>query len=188
MRYANTAEPMDYTEFENLLGKSIEYLRACNAKSERHFGIGSYQRYEYDLTRSEMWWSSLDGPKVRGKVTVVGTLSSISDTWFWAWANPHFRGIEAGLIDKVRAFGECEEIPKLTEEKWEADEVDAWEMTSICARLLESEGAYCSPGDSGSLFLLYNDLEFIPSEEIGRYIPLKRQVSYSATDSDLRGH
>lgn len=165
---------MDYTAFEDLIEKSTEYLRACNAKSERHFGIGSYQRYEYDLPRNEMWWSGSDGPKVRAKVTVVGTLSSGSGTWLWAWANPHFRGIETGLIDKVRAFGECEDIVKLTEEKWEADEVDAWEMTSICARLLESQGAYCSPRDSVSLFLLYDHLEFIPSEEIGRYLPLKR--------------
>ena len=92
----------------------------------------------------------------------------------WAWANPHFNDLEIGLIDQIREFGEKESIQKLVEAKWSADEVDGWEMTSISARLLESQGAYKSPGENGSLFLLYDALEFIPEEEKGQYRPLRK--------------
>jgi hypothetical protein len=165
---------MTYTEFEKFIKESTAYLRACNDRANLSFGIGEYARYEYDLFRNEIWWSDSEGAKVRGKVTVVGSWSSKSDTWLWAWANPHFNDVEIGPIDQVRSFGEQEEIPKLTEQKWEAEEVDGWEMTSVSARLLESQGAYRSPDSSGSLFLLYDHLELIPKNDMERYKPLKR--------------
>lgn len=175
---------MNYIEFEKLIEKSTEYLRACNETANRNFGIGDYARYEYDLFQNEIWWSAADGPKVRGKVTIVGSLSSKSGTWLWAWANSHFNDVEIGAIDKVRDFGDRQEITKLTEQKWEADEVDGWEMTSVSARLLESQGAYCSPSASGALFLLYDHLEFIPDDEMERYLPLKRKEVADSSDSD----
>ena len=165
---------MKYTEFENLVLQATAYLRASNDKANRHFGIGSYARYEYDLFQNEIWWSDPLGPKVRARLTIVGSFSKKTDTWLWAWANPHFNDVEIGEIEKVREFGESEDITKLTESKWPADEIDGWEMTSISARLLEAQGAYCSPSDTGELFLLYDGLEFIPEEEKHRYMPLKR--------------
>jgi hypothetical protein len=47
-------------------------------------------------------------------------------------------------------------------------------MTAIAARLLEAQGAYRSPSESGFLFLLYDRLEQIPATEMARYMPLKR--------------
>lgn len=176
---------MEYTAFEKLIETSTAYLRACNDKNHRFFQIGSYDRYEYDLFRNEIWWSASDGPKVRAKVTIVGSLSKRSNTWLWAWANPHFQDVVTSLIERVRLFGERESIVKLTEEKWEADEVDAWEMASVSARLLEAQGAYRSPGDSVSLFLLYDRLEFIPQGEIESYLPLKRQGQEIGADPNL---
>lgn len=166
---------MRYTDFEDLVAQSTDYLRAQNEKNTRLFGIGDYARYEYDLFRNVIWWSDGKEPMLRARVTVVGSTSTKSDTWMWAWANPHLNDIEIGLIDKVREFGEKESIQKLIDEKWPADEIDGWEMTSISARLLESQGAYKSPGKNSALFLLYEGLEFIPEEEKDQYRPLKKQ-------------
>jgi len=143
---------MEYTEFESFIEQATEYLRSANDKNKRLFGIDDYARCEYDLFRNEIWWSDLNDPKVRAKVTIVGSISTKSDTWLWAWANPHFKDVEIGAIAAVSGFGEREGITKLTEEKWSAEEVDGWEMTSVSARLLEAQGAYRSPSDSGGLF------------------------------------
>jgi hypothetical protein len=167
---------MEYIEFEDFISQSTAYLRACNDKAERHFGIGGYARYEYDLHRREIWWGDVGVPKVRGKVTIVGSISTKSDTWLWSWGNPHFNEVDLGPILEVKKFGEQESITKLTESKWAAQEVDGWEMTSVSARLLEAQGAYKSPSDKGSLFLLFDQLEFIPEDEIGPYLPLKREA------------
>jgi hypothetical protein len=83
--------------------------------------------------------------------------------------------IPLGPIDQVRDFGVTEGIPKLSEAKWEAEDVDGWEMTSVSARLLEAQGGYRSPNKLGALFLLFNELAFIDEEERGAYLPLKRE-------------
>ena len=165
---------MNYDEFENLIEQATEYLKDRNENANRLFGIGSFSRYEYDLHSGEIWWSEPNDPKVRAKVIIVGSISTKSNTWMWSWANPHFDDVNLGEIDKVREFGEAESIQKLVEEKWEADEIDGWEMTAISARLLESDGAYCSPNDNGGLYLLFNDLEFISEDEVDKYMPLKK--------------
>lgn len=165
---------MNYTEFEKFIDQSTDYLKAKNEEAKRYFGIGDYSRYEYDLFTGEIWWSDHDDPKVRGKIIIVGSVSSKSNTWLWSWANPHFDDIELGEIERVREFGEKESISKLIEEKWDADDVDGWEMTSVAARLLESDGAYSSPNDNGGLYLLFNELEFIPDGEKERYRLLKK--------------
>lgn len=167
---------MEYTEFESFIIQATGYLRSANRANDRLFGINDFARYEYDLFRNEIWWSNPDDPKVRAKVTIVGSISTKSDTWLWSWANPHFKDVEIGSIHAVRDFGEREGISKLIEEKWEADEVDGWEMTAVSARLLEAQGAYKSPNDNGALFLLYDGLEFIPEDEKHFYRPLKRDV------------
>lgn len=179
---------MEYTEFESFIDQAIEYLRSANRRNDRLFGICGFARYEYDLFRNEIWWSNVDDPKVRAKVTIVGSISTKSDTWLWSWANPHFRDVEIGAIHAVRDFGEREGIPKLIEEKWEADEVDGWAMTAVSARLLEAQGAYKSPSAEGGLFLLYDGLEFIPDEEKRFYRSLKRDAGQvDGSDSAMPG-
>lgn len=165
---------MDYTEFEDFIEQSTTYLRARNEEASRFFGIGDYARYEYDLRRGEIWWSDQSGPRVRGRVTIVGSYSTKSETWLWSWGNPHFNDIPKGAVDEVRAFGEREAIGKLTEAKWPAEEIDGWEMTAVSSRLLEAQGAYRSPDSSGALFLLFDHLEFIPDSELDPYMPLDR--------------
>lgn len=166
---------MEYTEFETFVVQSSAYLKAKIEQADARFAIRDFPRYEYDLFRGEIWWSNVGNPKVRARVTVVGSTSTISNTWLWAWANDHFADVRLGDIYKVREFGEAEGIAKLVEPKWDADEVDGWEMTAVAARLLESQGAYRPPGKDGSLFLLYDGLELIPDSERHAYMPLKRR-------------
>lgn len=165
---------MEYLDFEKFVGQATGYLKSRIKKAEAEFGIGALPRYEYDLHRGEIWWSEVGDPKVRGRVTVVGSTSTVTHTWFWSWANPHFDDVPIGEIERVREFGEKEGIAKLTEAKWAAEEVDGWEMTSVSARLLEAAGAYRSPSEKGFLFLLYDHLEIIPENEREPYMPLKR--------------
>ncbi|MDB6079731.1 MAG: hypothetical protein JWO82_3478 [Akkermansiaceae bacterium] len=164
---------MDYTEYEELVAQATAYLKAANTKVNRFFGIGDCAFYQYDLRNREIWWSDPGVPKVRAQVTIVGSTSAESDTWMWSWANPHLQDVDIGPIAQVREFGADAGIAKLTDPTWPGTEDDAWEMTAIASRLLEAEGAYRSPGKNGSLFLLYDNPEFIPEEERAKYLPKK---------------
>jgi hypothetical protein len=159
---------MDFPDFETLIDQSTAYLRACNRKADRFFGIRHYALYAYNLRRNEIWWSSVSEPKVRARLTVAGTMDS--NTWQWAWANPRFAPLNLGAIEEVRYFGETLGILNLTEPEWPANDVDGWDMAAVSARLLETQGAYrVRSRESGGVFFLYDGLEFIPEEEKPRY-------------------
>lgn len=162
---------MNCLEYENFLSEATDYLRSRSDQANAQFDVGRLPRYDCDLSRGEIWWNDVDAPKVRARITLVGSISTVSNTWLWSWANSHFADVPLGDIELVRKFGEVESIAKLTEPKWKADEVDGWEMTAIAARLLEAQGAYRPPGKNGFLFLLYDRLEPIPEAERGRYLP-----------------
>ncbi len=147
--------------FQDFLDESNVYLKTRVAKSQEAFGIGQYERYDYDLPSGRFWWSDAGVTKVEARVIPVGSISTESNTWLWAWANPHLDDVSMTEIERVRAFGEEHGINKLTDHKWDADEFDGGEMTSIASRLLEADSAYRSPSRTGFLFLLLTDLHYV---------------------------
>jgi uncharacterized protein YndB with AHSA1/START domain len=152
---------MNDSEFQDFIRESNNYLTAKIARAREEFHIGEFERYEYDLPSARFWWSDQGVSKVEARIITVGSISTISNTWRWAWANPHFDDVEMNEIVRVRVFGEKNNILKLTEGKWPADEADGWEMTAVSARLLEANAAYRSPSESGFLFLLLTHLRWI---------------------------
>jgi len=150
---------MNEDEFRTLVFDATEFLRARIARAQEEFGIGRFERYDYDLPSNRFWWSQGGVPQVEARIIIVGSISTKSNTWLWSWANPHFDAVRTPEIERVREYGAGHDIPPLTEPKWPADETDGWEMTSISARLLESSAAYRSPSPTGALFLLLNDLK-----------------------------
>ena len=164
-------------EYETFVTEATGYLKARIESAKARFGVRRLRRCEYNLFRGEIWWSDSTTPRLRGRVTVVGSVSSKSNTWLWSWANPHFSGVVLGDIVKVREFGEAKAVAKLAGRQWQAGEVDGWEMTALSARLLEAEGAHRVPSENGVLFLLYDRLERIPDDELDHYMPLKRTVA-----------
>jgi hypothetical protein len=97
-------------------------------------------------------------PKLVADFQVVGSISHISNTWMWSWANPSILESVKKDIHLVREFGEKHKLKALTEEKWDADELDGWAMTNVTARLLNAKGAYRCPDEDGALFVVFTDV------------------------------
>jgi hypothetical protein len=156
---------MNEAEFRELIKDATDYLNARIARAREQLCIDKFERYDYDLSTNRFWWSNADVPQVEARIVIVGSISTNSNTWLWSWANPHFDDVRTPDIERVREYGVQHGIPPLTESQWTADETDGWEMTSVSARLLESEAAYRSPSPKGGLFLLLHDLKrVIPNE------------------------
>lgn len=149
---------MTEENFQEFIGECTVYLRSRNRLAQEEFGIGEFERFEYDLCTRKFRWSNGGVIQAEADLTVVGSVSNVTETWLWSWANPYLNDIDLGDIHMVRDFGESHEMEKLSEGKWNADEADGWEMTSVAARLLEAQAAYRSPSKNGFLFLLLNNL------------------------------
>jgi hypothetical protein len=152
---------MNEEAFQAFVGEASRYLKARIARAQENYGIGEYERYDRDLLTGRFWWSDAGVPKVEADLTIVGSISTETKTWLWAWANPSLEGVEMEDINRVRLFGEERDLTKLIEPKWPATEVDGWEMTAVAARLLEADSAYRCPSASGFLYVLHTNLRFV---------------------------
>ena len=59
-------------------------------------------------------------------------------------------------------FDRTHGIWQLTTPKWEADETDGWEMTSISAYILQAKGAYRMPTADLFSFAIFDAVEWAP--------------------------
>jgi hypothetical protein len=121
------------------------------------YGIGDAKRYNYRLEADPPWLGfgpSDERMTVLCDVAIIGTWSSLSNTWLWAWANEQSElGVSRPFV-RVKRQGERLGIERLWRSYFAADEDLAWSRAATALDLLpDFDGVYRSPYDGGSLFL-----------------------------------
>lgn len=158
--------------YENLKGESVDRLAGaelaawtdfvdgrCDTLSSRQSAmseqlqINNYPRWDYHQESGQLIFSGGELPDLVAEVEFVGTLSTVSDTWMWSWANFSLLEPVRSRIEAVRGHGEAHDYPHLTVPKWKADMYDGWHMTAIAVELLGAIGAYRAPSDNGYIFM-----------------------------------
>jgi len=152
---------VDPDNFSTFLHEAVHHLKDLNKKCEEEFRISSWPRWDYNLDRGTLTFSQDGQPKVIASIQVVGSTSLSSGTWLWSWANQSFPPRVTREVEKVRAFGELENLPELTQAKRPTDEHVGWEMTAIAAKVLGAKGAYRCPGENGLVYVIYSSLAFV---------------------------
>ena len=135
--------------FRDLVTRAHAYTTARQEVLRNQFRLGTWPRWDWSQDDRRIVFSADGVPNVIADIQFVGTISTETGTWLWAWSNPHLDPGTWRDILEVRRFGTTYDIAQLTTPKWAADEVDGWEMTSISAYVLRAEGAYRTPRDEG---------------------------------------
>jgi hypothetical protein len=152
-------------QFQNYLHTANHESMARNDRCASEFGIGSYERWDYDLREGTLTFSNAAVPRLIAEIQVVGTTANSVGTWLWSWAN---RTIPLGLTRaalEVRAFGRAEKLALLTKSTSPADEYFGWEMTAIAAKRAAAIGSYRCPDDKGFMYVLLMSARFVtPSQ------------------------
>jgi len=128
------------------LGAKQEQLRA-------EFALGEHKRWDYDQDTASLMFSNDGVPALIAEVEFIGSVSTRTGTWLWSWANFHLLPNVRSRIAAVRAFGEERGFPRLTVPKWDADEVDGWEVSGIAGKVLGALGVYRVPTEYGFLYM-----------------------------------
>jgi len=144
--------------WEEFVSACCEELKEKNDALSVEFAIGSHKRYDWDQATGELVFSNDGIHAVTAKVDFVGSISTASNTWLWAWANFHLLEPIRLRVEAVRDHGEVHGYPRLTTAKWHAEMVDGWEMAAIAAHVLKAKGVYRSPSEKGALFMLISDI------------------------------
>jgi hypothetical protein len=145
-------------EWNSLLAECCHFLQERQARITEEYEIGNHKRWDWDQDRGELIFSNDGVPAVIASIEFVGSISTISNTWLWSWANFSLTEKVRTRMKEVRSFGELHHYPRLTNPKWSAEELDGWEMTSIAAYVLDARGAYRTPDENGFTFLAITDI------------------------------
>ena len=143
-----------------------QIAEAYNLLSERQdvlmeeYKLGNHERFDWDQETRSLVFSNDGVPAVIAKIQFVGSVSTVSDTWLWSWANPSIVDGAKDQMYRVRNFGDKHGYDALTTEEWHADEVDGWEMTSMAAFVLDAKGAYRTSSDNGFTYMVITDIEW----------------------------
>jgi len=146
------------SEWDSLLEESYRYMEDQQAVLEKDFDLSKHEWWDFDQDAGTLIFSNNEKPAVIAEFQFVGSFSSETRTWLWAWANST---IEPKLYEKLETvfrFGEERSFNKLTDDKWDAEEVDGWEMTAIVAYLLKAKGVYRPPFGNGYTFMIITDI------------------------------
>jgi len=141
--------------FEELSRKAYTYLREKQQYCQSVFRLGEYERWHYDQTTGILTFGDNNTDKLHIDFEDVGSYSLKSNTWLWAWDNPHVQENVRSEITLVRDFGEARNFSRLITAKFDAEEHDAWEMTAIAAYLMQAKGAYRAPSSDGQLYSFF---------------------------------
>jgi hypothetical protein len=154
---------LDTISFEQLSQKAYAYIQEKQDLANREYKINQKEHWYYDQATGLLTFSDSGVNKIEIPYEEVGSLSFKSNTWLWAWDNPHLEENVKSQIGFVRKYGLKRGFEKLTNPKWNADEYDAWEMTAIAAYLMKAKGAYRVPSSDSSLysFMIYKDIRVL---------------------------
>jgi len=109
------------------------------------YGLGPGDRFDWDLTQSQLVIKGTRFPLV-----TVGTMSG--DTFRWAWDDESIPSEGKTGLEQVRAFGEANGIPLLTEPSNTGGLASGNECLAVAGRLLGANAVLVDRTDAGFIF------------------------------------
>ena len=140
------------TDWETWSLEAQRLMQGRNDAWQSRFGLTN-EPYNWDLASAQLTFrKSRDA--VVADVTLVGTLSHAEGTFLWAWANSDIPEKAAGQIERVREFGEENDLPLLVNPTAVADHPEALELAVVAGRVLDAQGLFIDRGDDVTLYFL----------------------------------
>jgi hypothetical protein len=148
--------------WERFVDDCRDELSAKQEALVREFALGDHERWDYDQATGELVFSNAGVVAVRARFELVGTLSTTSNTWLWAWANWHDLAGVRQRITALRERGDSEDWPHLNVPKWPAELCDAEGMVAVAVHLLGARGFYRTPYEHGYGWKALLDVQRVP--------------------------
>ena len=157
--------PMSEEEFEEFLATALEELDAKQEELIHAYGLSTYAKFGFDQEQASLDFRNAEGAiQLRARVVPIGSWSSKSNTWKWAWSNEgilqRLREQSAPLRDLATATG----LKIFESPVCKADEHMAWELTAMAIRHLGALGTYRVPGEPSNLYLAITGLQRVGAE------------------------
>lgn len=128
--------------FEQFCMQSCEEVSSLQDEFIKLYDLNSYEHWLFDDVLGVFEFKSDDGRQLFFKYSLVGSFSANTATWKWSWDNEHLTARERKAIQSVKEYGESKGYSQLTTGLVPGDEYTGWDMTSICAKVMNAMGVY----------------------------------------------
>lgn len=145
----------------DLIAASFQYLQEIQDSFMEKFKVGEHERWDWYQDTGKLIFSHNGKSVVECDIDFVGTVSTQSNTWMWAWANESLTNKVKTRSRLIREIGDEKNYLKLASALWPADEIDGWEMTSIMAKATNAIGAYRTPDDNGFSYMIVSKAKWL---------------------------
>ncbi len=145
----------------DLITSSFEHLQKVQDSFMENYKVGEHKSWDWYQETGKLIFSHGGEPVVECDIDFVGTISTRSDTWMWAWANTSLTDNIKVKSRCVRDIGDENNYLKLACAFWPADEVDGWEMTAIMAKATNAIGAYRTLDGDGFAYMVVSSAKWV---------------------------
>jgi hypothetical protein len=129
------------------------------------YDINRYSDYYYNQITNVFTFSNKD-ERIFFNFQTVGSYSTKSNTWMWAWGNKHIPEHNSKAIEIVREYGEEEKLKELTEAIQEIDQHECAHYVNLCATLTEATGVYKVSSEQLTSYFIFTGI--INEEEVDK--------------------
>ena len=133
-------------------------LEARNAALNTRFGLDAHDRYDVDLEKENLVFSTGGRPRVVARATLIATFAQPSRVWAWGGYNKNLsttvREASAALADAIPE----RDIWEVSTPLFPSDEATAWVLAALVCDRCGGDGVYGTPTANGLAFLLLREV------------------------------
>lgn len=114
-------------------------------KFDARYDLSKYDSYTFDLKTGEIMFSK-EGEILTVKSQIVGSIYHSKegvDVWVWSWEDEYVGKEAKSEMEDVREFGKKENFPAILNSYWEAEEIDALQMSIVALSIIDGQTIYC---------------------------------------------
>jgi hypothetical protein len=135
------------------------FLEHVAASYDKQMALGELvgkNNWQFDMASGTLAF----GTKFTFKIQMIGTESTHSNTWLWAWAN-EASAIPRSMLraaEELRAFGEKNGLSELTQPGFPLSQrINGHVFSMIASGVCHGDAYYRGPYEGGALFMLIRD-------------------------------
>ena len=140
-------------EFETYMNLCFQEIGSRQKKLLEQYGLQNYKDFFYSQETETLQFKTDGKVEIEFEVIQIGSWSSISGSWMWAWANESLMEKTKQKSVKIKELAEITGYDVFLLEAFEAKESIAHQLTAISAHYLNAIGYYIAPFNELKSFL-----------------------------------
>lgn len=138
---AETTARLSEAAADKLVHHARHVMQHRQQRSNATWSWNEMARWDWNDESNTLTFTDPAKPTVIADVRLVGSLSTTTGTFQWAWQTVD----EFLEISRVRVFGEVRGMAKLTTPNFPAEQDDGWKLASLAGYLLGADAIYRPP-------------------------------------------